>query len=140
MLANGLCKCATSSRSSTTAIEEIRKMTLDQLRKYCSTLPHVTEDVKWGNDLCFLIADKMFCVASLDPQEGNRVSFKCSPEDFAGLIERDGIIPAPYMARNHWVSLEKWSALRDGEIREAVAQSYELVKARLPKKLQQKLS
>jgi predicted DNA-binding protein (MmcQ/YjbR family) len=115
-------------------------MTIDQLRKYCSTLPHVTEDVKWGNDLCFLIAGKMFCVASLDPREGNRVSFKCTPEDFAEFTERDGIIPAPYMARNLWVSLEKWSALRDQEIKAAVAKSYGLVKAKLPKKIQQKLA
>lgn len=115
-------------------------MTLDQLRKCCSKLPHVTEDVKWGNDLCFLIAEKMFCVASLDPREGNRVSFKCTPERFAEFIERDGVIPAPYMARNHWVSLEKWSALRDEEIKQAVSDSYALVKAKLPKKLQQKLA
>ena len=115
-------------------------MTLEQLRRFCSTFPHVTEDVKWGNDLCFLIAEKMFCVASLDPREGNRVSFKCTPEGFAELIERDGIIPAPYMARNHWVSLEKWNALRDEEIKSAVAGSYGLVKAKLPKRLQQKLA
>jgi predicted DNA-binding protein (MmcQ/YjbR family) len=115
-------------------------MTLDQLRKFCSKLPHVTEDVKWGNDLCFLIAEKMFCVASLGPREGNRVSFKCTPEQFAEFIERDGVIPAPYMARNHWVSLEKWSALRDEEIKQAVSDSYALVKAKLPKKLQQKLA
>ena len=115
-------------------------MTLEHLRKHCSTLPHVTEDVKWGNDLCFLIAEKMFCVASLDPHAGSRVSFKCTPEDFAELIERDGIIPAPYMARNHWVSLEKWSALRDNEIKAAVGKSYDLVKARLPKKLQKVLA
>jgi predicted DNA-binding protein (MmcQ/YjbR family) len=115
-------------------------MTLDQLRRFCSTLPHVTEDVKWGNDLCFLIAGKMFCVASLDPREGNRVSFKCTPEDFAEFVERDGIVPAPYMARNHWVSLEKWSVLRDQEIKAAVTKSYGLVKAKLPKKMQQRLA
>jgi predicted DNA-binding protein (MmcQ/YjbR family) len=44
------------------------------------------------------------------------------------------------MARNHWVSLEKWSALRDEEIKQAVSDSYALVKAKLPKKLQQKLA
>jgi len=115
-------------------------MTLDQLRRFCSTLPHVTEDVKWGNDLCFLIAGKMFCVASLDPREGNRVSFKCTPEDFAELVERDGIVPAPYMARNHWVSLEKWSVLCDQEIKAAVTKSYGLVKAKLPKKMRQRLA
>lgn len=115
-------------------------MTLDQLRKFCSSLPHVTEDVKWENNLCFLIAKKMFCVAALDPREGNRVSFKCSPEAFAELIEHDGIIPAPYMARNHWVSLEDWSALRDSDIKDAVSKSYALVKAKLPKRVQKGLA
>lgn len=114
-------------------------MTLESLRIFCRKLPHVTEDVKWGNDLCFLIAEKMFCVASLDGTEGNRVSFKCTPEQFAELTECDGIIPAPYMARNHWVSLQAWSAMRDKHVEAAVRASYELVKAKLPKKVQQKL-
>lgn len=111
-------------------------MTLESLRKFCTTLPHVTEDVKWGHDLCFLIAGKMFCVASLDAHEGGRVSFKCSPEEFVQFTERDSIIPAPYMARNHWVSLQRWDALRDTEIKFAVRHSYELVRAKLPKKTQ----
>jgi len=108
-------------------------MTIDQLRKFCSTLPHVTEDVKWGNDLCFLIAEKMFCVASLDPREGNRVSFKCTPEDFAEFIERDGIIPAPYMARNMWVQeVALGEALERDEFEALVKTSYDLVVAKLP--------
>jgi predicted DNA-binding protein (MmcQ/YjbR family) len=111
-------------------------MNLESLRAYCRTLPKVTEDVKWGNDLCFLIAEKMFCVASLDPKEGGRVSFKCTQEHFAELIERDSIIPAPYMARNHWVSLQSWSALRDSDIKTYVRESYQLVRSKLPKKVQ----
>lgn len=111
-------------------------MTLETLRIFCATLPHVAEDVKWGHDLCFLIAGKMFCVASLNAEEGNRVSFKCTPEDFADYLERDGIIPAPYMARNFWVSLQRWDALRDAEIKAAVKTSYRLVFEKLPKKTQ----
>jgi predicted DNA-binding protein (MmcQ/YjbR family) len=52
------------------------------------------------------------------------------------LIEQEDIIPAPYMARNHWVSLRKWNALRDSQIKAAVKESYDLVKAKLPKKTQ----
>jgi predicted DNA-binding protein (MmcQ/YjbR family) len=111
-------------------------MTVESLRKFCASLPHVTEDVKWGNDLCFLIAGKMFCVASLDAKEGGRVAFKCSPQDFTDFIEREGIIPAPYMARNHWVSVQSWDALRDAEIRKAIQASYQLVFAKLPKRTQ----
>jgi predicted DNA-binding protein (MmcQ/YjbR family) len=114
-------------------------MDLESLRKFCRSLPHVTEDVKWGNDLCFLIAGKMFCVCSLDPKSGGRASFKCPPEHFTELIERGGIIPAPYMARNYWVSLERWDAMRTDELKSAVRASYELVVAKLPKKTQQRL-
>jgi hypothetical protein len=41
-------------------------MTLDLIREIASKLPHVTEDIKWGNDLCFCIAGKMFCVTGLE--------------------------------------------------------------------------
>ena len=40
-------------------------MNIEQLRKYCLSFPHATEDVKWGNDLCFCVGGKMFCVTGL---------------------------------------------------------------------------
>jgi predicted DNA-binding protein (MmcQ/YjbR family) len=114
-------------------------MTTDSLRAFCLSLPHATEDVKWGNDLCFSIADKMFTVACLDRADGHAVSFKCEPEKFTELIEMEGIIPAPYMARNHWVTLERFDALRDSEIKQLVTHSYQLVLQKLPKKTQSEL-
>ena len=68
-----------------------------------------------------------------------RVSFKCTPENFALLCERDGIIPAPYMARAQWVSLLRLNAMPDEELRELIAESYRLVWERLPKKRQTEL-
>ncbi|MBI2683237.1 MAG: MmcQ/YjbR family DNA-binding protein [Acidobacteriales bacterium] len=114
-------------------------MTREMLRSFCRRLPHVIEDVKWGNNLCFLIGGKMFAVTCLERTAPVKLSFKCKPERFTELVEVDGIIPAPYMARNHWVSLERWDALRDAEIKDSVTESYALVKARLPKKVQGKL-
>ena len=76
-------------------------MTIETLRQICRSLPAVTEDVKWGSDLCFCVQKKMFVVANLEPP--HQVSFKCTPETFGELVERPGIIPAPYMARNMWV-------------------------------------
>jgi predicted DNA-binding protein (MmcQ/YjbR family) len=113
-------------------------MTLDQIRAYCKTLPHVTEDVKWGHDLCFLIGGKMFCVLNLEPQRGDRsmVALKATEEEFAELVEREDIIPAPYMARNKWVSLTTYDALPPAEMKQRIARSYELVLAKLPKKAQ----
>lgn len=113
-------------------------MNIENIRRYCLSLSHVEEDVKWGHNLCFLIGRKMFCVLNLEPQRGDRsrVAFKATPEEFAELTEREGVIPAPYMARNHWVSLEDYSTLPWRELEERIARSCELVKATLPKKLQ----
>lgn len=117
-------------------------MNLEAVRRYCKSLPHVEEDVKWGHDLCFLIGRKMFCVVNLEPARGDKslVAIKATPEEFAELVENEDIIPAPYMARNHWVSLQAYSALPWGELQQRIARSYELVKASLPKKLQAALS
>ena len=117
-------------------------MNLEAVRRYCKSLPHVTEDVKWGHDLCFLIGKKMFCVLNLEPARGDKslVALKATPEEFAELVEREDIIPAPYMARNHWVALQAYSALPWGELQERIERSYQLVKATLPKRLQAELA
>ena len=107
-------------------------MDIETLRKLCRALPHVTEDIKWGNDLCFLIGKKMFCVASL--QVPFTASFKVPPDEFEELITKNGIIPAPYVARYHWVLVENVMVLKKKEWEHFIRQSYDLVKAGLPKK------
>jgi predicted DNA-binding protein (MmcQ/YjbR family) len=105
---------------------------LDTLREYCLSFPDATENVQWGADLVFKIGGKMFTVACLDP--GNtKVSFKCTPEEFGELVEQDGIKPADYVARYHWVTLLRWDALPDREVRRLVKDSYEMVREKLPK-------
>lgn len=112
-------------------------MNLEQLRKYCLALPATVEDIKWGADLCFTIATKMYCVAGMEAPM--KASFKCSEEDFNTLIERDGIIPAPYMARNKWVMVEKASVFSKSEWEDRIYKSYVLVASKLPRKVQQEL-
>jgi len=114
-------------------------MDVEKLRAFCKSLPHTTEDVKWGDHLCFLIGGKMYAITKLEKSE-TVLTFKCTPQKFEELVERNGIIPAPYMAAKMWVGLEKWSALRDSEIRDCVRESYNLVFARLTKKLQKQLA
>src|SRR5688572_24059368 len=102
-------------------------MNIEELREFCLSFPHATEDVKWEKDLCFSVGGKMFCVTGLEPEVSTQVSFKCTPEKFAELIERDGIIPAPYVARYHWVAVEKTGALDDDELSDLISNSYLLV-------------
>src|SRR5580692_8530878 len=112
---------------------------LDWLRAYCLSLPHTTEQVLWGDDLVFKVGSrktaKMYAAAPLSPGR-LLLSFKCTPEEFAELIERPGIVPAPYSARMHWVALETEDALTRAEIKRLVRLSYDLVVAKLPKKAQ----
>ena len=112
-------------------------MDLDSIRNYCLSLPHATEDIQWGNDLLFRISGKIFAGISLDPPHS--LSFKCTPEKFDELIELDGIIPAPYTARNKWVMLERLDALNDSEIKRLIKISYEMIFAKLTKKVQAEL-
>ncbi len=113
-------------------------MSAEWVRRHCLSFPHTTEKVQWGHDLVFKVADKMYAALGLEPGD-EWLSFKCTPEEFAELTERPGIIPAPYMARAHWVSLETEDALPAAEIKRLLRQSYDLVIARLPKRRQEKL-
>ena len=109
-------------------------MTIDSVRKFCKSLPHTTEQVQWGNDLVFKIGGKMYAVVALEPSKV-WMSFKSTPEQFAELTERPGIIPAPYSARYHWVALESEDAMPAAELKQRLRGSYELVKGNLPKKV-----
>jgi predicted DNA-binding protein (MmcQ/YjbR family) len=108
-------------------------MNIEMLRDYCLSLPDVTEDFKWESDLCFSVGGKMFCVTADDVEGG--VSFKVRDEEFREMThEREGIIPAPYLARHKWVYVLDFPWLTDGEWEHYIRQSYELVKDKLPKK------
>jgi predicted DNA-binding protein (MmcQ/YjbR family) len=112
----------------------------EAIRKYCLSLPHVTERVQWGNDLLFCIGGKMFAVAGLDAKYPTKLSFKCTPEKFVELIELEGIIPAPYVARYHWVALEDLDALPARELKDLLQNAYQLVHDKLPKKVRGQLT
>jgi predicted DNA-binding protein (MmcQ/YjbR family) len=109
-------------------------MSLEKIREYCLSLPHATEEVLWQKDLVFKIGGKMFAVIGLDAGPASQFSFKCTPEEFAELTELDGIILAPYAARYHWVAVQKPGALKQAETKRLIKDSYEMVKAKLPKK------
>ena len=108
-------------------------MNIELLREFCLSLPYVTEDVKWGNDLCFLIGEKMFCVTCLEGSFG--VSLKVNEDEFDKLTGLPGIVPAPYLARYKWISIQQPDQLTPSEWEHYIKQSYELIKSRLPKRV-----
>jgi predicted DNA-binding protein (MmcQ/YjbR family) len=105
-------------------------MNIDSIRAYCLNFPRATEKLQWGDDLCFKIAGKIFAMLGLDDP---RLCFKCSPEVFSELIEREDIRPAPYVGRYKWVMLDRLDAVSDSEIEDLIQQSYTMVAAKAPK-------
>ena len=114
-------------------------MNIEQVRPYCLSFPHATENVQWGNDLVFKIAGKMFAVLVLEGASKYCLSFKCTEEKFGELIEQDGIDPAPYSARYHWVAFKSFDVLSEKELKALLRNSYDLVFEKLPKKIKAEL-
>ena len=108
-----------------------------------STLPQVveaaTDTTRWGDKLVFRVGDaavggKKF--AQIDfVQDGRAVlSFVADPEIFHELIERDGLVPAPYRARLHGGALLRWDALGDPVLNALLRTASDLTFATVPKK------
>ncbi|MEO8516433.1 MAG: MmcQ/YjbR family DNA-binding protein, partial [Flavobacterium sp.] len=110
-----------------------------ELQKLCKSLPHVTEDIKWGNDLCFCIGGKMFCVLGLN-QSPTSASFKVLEEEFDELSTREGFKPAPYVAKYKWVLVADINTVSTKEWKHFTAQSYNLVMAKLSPKIKKELN
>ncbi|GAC1639818.1 MAG: hypothetical protein NVS9B14_21140 [Candidatus Acidiferrum sp.] len=112
---------------------------VESIRKLCLSFPHATEQVQWGYDLVFKIGGKMFAITPLEPAPVF-LTFKATDESFSELTERQGIIPAPYLARAKWVALERTDAVSPQELASLLRLSYDLVLAKLPKATQQRLA
>ena len=113
-------------------------MNIEDIRNICLSLPHVTQDIKWGNDLVFSIGSKMFCVAGLN-QDPTSASFKVTDEEFEEVSARPHFKPAPYVAKYKWVLIEDITKMRKKDWERYIKQSYELVRDKLPAKLRKQL-
>jgi predicted DNA-binding protein (MmcQ/YjbR family) len=107
---------------------------IDWLRKLCLSLPDATENLQWGETLCFKVRGKLFATVHL--AEGNLapIVFKCTPERFEELLEIEGISQAPYVGRYKWVLLANFNVLPARELEALIRESYNLVAVKVPKK------
>lgn len=55
---------------------------------------------------------------------------------FDGLTDIDGVTQAPYCAKRHWVRVGDLDAIPEKELSALIRHSYDLVVAKLPKKVQ----
>ena len=111
----------------------------ERVRAICLALPHVEETVNWGHHLVYWAGDrdiggKMFAMTDLDGTGTGVPWFHCGAERFHELLEREGIRPAPHLARAFWVAVERWDALRPREIEDELRRAHTLIFERLPKR------
>ena len=112
-------------------------MTNESIREHCLGLPHVTEIVQWEEHLLFKIGGKMFAIIALD---GHSCSLRCAPEKYAECLELEDVAPASHnMWTYNWVTIETLSALPDRQFRELLTESYQIVRASLPKSVRTEL-
>ncbi|WP_342315816.1 MmcQ/YjbR family DNA-binding protein [Lysobacter sp. FW306-1B-D06B] len=111
-----------------------------RLQDWVGGWPGVESSIKWENDLVFTVAGKMFCVVCVQGEGVGSLSFKVEDERFLELTGRPGFIPAPYLARARWVQMPDSSRVPVKELKALLRRSYELVRAKLPKKTQRELA
>lgn len=115
-------------------------MTCNDVEKFLLALPHATLSIQWGADRVFKIAGKMFAVIGIrDDKTSGGISFKASEESFRILTELPGVKPAPYLARAHWVWLDKPTRLPARELKAYLTRARAIVASGLPKKTQREL-
>jgi predicted DNA-binding protein (MmcQ/YjbR family) len=115
------------------------EMDNERIREICMGLPHVTETLNWGHHLVYWagnrdIGGKMFAMTDLDGSGIGVLSFHCGAERFHELIENEAIRPTPYLAKAHWITLERWDALRPREVEDELRRAYQLIFEKLPKR------
>jgi predicted DNA-binding protein (MmcQ/YjbR family) len=112
----------------------------ERVREFCLGLPHVTEAVGWGHHLVFWAGDKaiggkMFALIHLDDAGTGVLWFHAGPERYQEMLEIEGIIPAPYMAKAHWVTVERWDVMRQREFENELRNAHTLIYEKLPKRV-----
>ncbi len=118
-------------------------MNAEAAREFLLNLPHVVETEQWGG-LVFWVGDKavggkMFVMMSLTPGE-LPISYPAGQERMASLLELEGIVPAPYMARIHWVAAERWGVFRSAEWENELRSAHALTYGKLPPKVKSVLA
>lgn len=109
----------------------------DPLMDFCRSLPGVTEDVKWGDNLVFSVGGKMFAVFNLP--DGDPFSLKVDPDAFSIMVQKPGIDPAPYLAKHSWILLAHREVIPLEAVQELLRESHALVASKLSKKLRRSL-
>ena len=115
-------------------------LNIEQLRDYCLAKPGATEGFPFGEDtLVFKVGGKMFLLIGLN--SANSFNVKCDPEQAIELRERHPEVkPGYHMNKKLWNTVYMDGMLTNKQLTEMIDQSYNLVFASLPKKMQAEIN
>lgn len=115
-------------------------MNTEWLREYCLSFKGAAEEIQWENHLLFKVGGKIFVISALDNTAENLLSLKSDPEVFDELIEKEGIVPAPYLAKAKWIAVKRNCRLKPAELKDLIKTSYSLVYEKLPRKIKAEIA
>jgi predicted DNA-binding protein (MmcQ/YjbR family) len=113
-------------------------MTLEDIQSICKKLKGVTQDIKWEDHVCFNVGGKMFLITAPDNIPIS-ASIKVSEQAFDELSEREGFMPAPYLARHKWIWMDDIRRFSKKQWEVYIIEAHRLVAAKLPVKTRKQL-
>ena len=112
-------------------------MNIESVRDYCLSLPATSEYFPFDETtLAFRVADKIFAIIDLDNTKW--FVLKCDPDYAIDLRDRyPEITEAWHMNKKHWNQIDLYGCLDDSLIQSLITHSYQLVAAKLPKRVKE---
>jgi predicted DNA-binding protein (MmcQ/YjbR family) len=105
----------------------------NDLRAYCLSKGHVTEEFPFGEDPVYKVGGKIFAIVSAG-DDAETIALKCDPK-LVPLLRGTypAVTTAPYLHKAHWNKVLLDGSIPDDEVLEMVDASYALIVKALPK-------
>lgn len=115
-------------------------MTRDEFNRFCKGMKATTHVVQWGNSDVWKVGGKVFALCGWN-EDKDAFTFKASDIAFEVLQDLPGIRPAPYLASRGMKWLQQYDdpGLSDDELKRHIEASYDMVVAKLTKKMRAEL-
>ena len=115
-------------------------MDIETYRTYCLSKPGTTEELPFDHQtLVFKVAGKMFALTNVD--QFASINLKCDPEEAVRLREQHPAVqPGYHMSKKHWNTVRMDGSVSDQLVKQWTDDSYQLVVAKLPKRLRSSLA
>ena len=110
-------------------MRKFARMNVEDVTKYCQSLPLVTTEVQWENSPLFKVAGKIFCFTR-QKEDFIYLTLKCAPDEILGLRRRfQAVGPGFHMNKKYWNSVTLDGSISDNMLRLWINNSYRLVVA-----------